>query len=232
MRKNSKIWLARCETFSSIINFFSSLLLHSSWIIEANKWKPWGRRCCIIIIVPNGGMDCSSPSLTSISPSQVLCTRWWVDNNLLLDSLYPIAHRWAHSVDWWSFLTEMWESTSAFLIAAAFHVHQFTIEKIWPKTFLFYFIPHRSHSVWIWTLYILFFCLFYSLVQHQNVSLLVILLYAWQIHVNTKKQQVLGDVYYGVQIAYFAIIGSQLSILALSVLLIIGINNVSTSDKH
>lgn len=59
------------------------------------------------------------------------------------------------------------------------------------------------------------------------MSLLVILLYAWQIHVNTKKQQVLGDVYYGVQIAYSAIIGSQLSILALSVLLIIGINNVS-----
>lgn len=68
-------------------------------------------------------MDCSSPSLTSISPSQVLCTRWWVDNNLLLDSI-------AHSSSLSTLcrlvpfcFTEMWESTSAILIAAAFHVH-------------------------------------------------------------------------------------------------------------
>jgi hypothetical protein len=59
------------------------------------------------------------------------------------------------------------------------------------------------------------------------VSLLVILLCAWQINVNTKKQQVLGDVYYGVQIAYFTIIGGQLSILALSIVLMVGINTVS-----
>lgn len=53
------------------------------------------------------------------------------------------------------------------------------------------------------------------------------LLYSWQINVNTKKFQVLGDVYYGVQIAYYAIIGSQLSILVLSIVLIAGINTVS-----
>lgn len=61
----------------------------------------------------------------------------------------------------------------------------------------------------------------------QNISILVVLLYSWQINVNTKKFQVLGDVYYGVQIAYFAIIGSQLAILVLSIVLIAGINSVS-----
>lgn len=61
----------------------------------------------------------------------------------------------------------------------------------------------------------------------QNISILVVLLYSWQISVNTKKFQVLGDVYYGVQIAYYAIIGSQLSILVLSIVLIAGINTVS-----
>lgn len=68
----------------------------------------------------------------------------------------------------------------------------------------------------------------FSTLLKQNVSLLVILLCAWQINVNTKKQQVLGDVYYGVQIAYYTVIGSQLSILALSVVLMIGINTVSS----
>jgi hypothetical protein len=61
----------------------------------------------------------------------------------------------------------------------------------------------------------------------QNISILVVLLYSWQMNVNTKKFQVLGDVYYGVQIAYLAIIGSQLSILVLSAVLIAGINSVS-----
>lgn len=55
------------------------------------------------------------------------------------------------------------------------------------------------------------------------------LLYSWQINVNTKKFQVLGDVYYGIQIAYYAIIGSQLAIVVLSIVLIAGINSVSVS---
>lgn len=61
----------------------------------------------------------------------------------------------------------------------------------------------------------------------QNISILVVLLYSWQINVNSRKFQVLGDVYYGVQISYYAIIGSQLSIVALSIVLIAGINSVS-----
>lgn len=55
----------------------------------------------------------------------------------------------------------------------------------------------------------------------------MVLLYSWQINVNAKKFHVLGDVYYGVQIAYYAIIGSQLSIVLLSIVLIAGINSVS-----
>lgn len=31
----------------------------------------------------------------------------------------------------------------------------------------------------------------------QNISILVVLLYTWQISVNMKKYQILGDVYYG-----------------------------------
>jgi len=61
----------------------------------------------------------------------------------------------------------------------------------------------------------------------QNISILVVLLYAWQINVNTKKFQVLGDVYWGVQISYWCIIGTQLSIVVLSIVLLIGINTVS-----
>lgn len=61
----------------------------------------------------------------------------------------------------------------------------------------------------------------------QNVSILVVLLYSWQINVNTRKSQILGDVYYGVQISYYAIIGCHLSIIVLSVTLFIGINAVS-----
>ena len=53
------------------------------------------------------------------------------------------------------------------------------------------------------------------------------LLYSWQINVNTRKSQILGDVYYGVQISYYAIIGSHLSIIVLSVALFVGINAVS-----
>lgn len=68
-------------------------------------------------------------------------------------------------------------------------------------------------------------------VHEQNISILVVLLYSWQINVNTKKIHVLGDVYFGVQIAYVAIIGSQLAILLLSVVLIAGINSVSLHVK-
>lgn len=63
----------------------------------------------------------------------------------------------------------------------------------------------------------------------QNISILVVLLYSWQINVNTKKFQILGDVYYGVQISYYAIISSHLSIIILSIVLFIGINTVSNS---
>ncbi|CRK96607.1 CLUMA_CG010013, isoform A [Clunio marinus] len=64
-----------------------------------------------------------------------------------------------------------------------------------------------------------------SAVYTLNVSILVVLLYSWQINVNAKKFQVLGDVYYGIQIAYYAIIGSQLSMAFLSMVLIVGINS-------
>lgn len=103
----------------------------------------------------------------------------------------------------------------------------------------------------------------------QNISILVVLLYSWQISVNMKKYQSLGDVYYGehphsefpkliwwyllnffcsawclmlsrrkhrkpnrclgVQIAYYAIIFSQFSMMVLSVLLAIGVYTVSHS---
>jgi hypothetical protein len=66
----------------------------------------------------------------------------------------------------------------------------------------------------------------------QNISILVVLLYSWQINVNAKKFQVLGDIYYGVQISYYAIIGSQLSIVFLSIVLIAGINSVSLPFPH
>lgn len=108
----------------------------------------------------------------------------------------------------------------------------------------------------------------------QNISILVVLMYSWQISVNMKKYQSLGDVYYGehwrrrksfhplqfpkliwyllnsffhpfcshfaavllcdsirccvgVQIAYYAIIFSQFSMMVLSVLLAIGVYTVS-----
>lgn len=77
-------------------------------------------------------------------------------------------------------------------------------------------------NVWSW-------CVMFAFIScwTQNVSILVVLLYSHQINVNSRKFQVLGDVYYGVQIAYFAIIGSQLSIVLLSIVLIAGINSVS-----
>ncbi|GFG31273.1 hypothetical protein Cfor_03276, partial [Coptotermes formosanus] len=56
-----------------------------------------------------------------------------------------------------------------------------------------------------------------------NISILVVLLYSWRIGVNVKKYADLEDVYYGVQIAYFAIIGTQLFMVVLSVVLLFGI---------
>ena len=45
-----------------------------------------------------------------------------------------------------------------------------------------------------------FLFLLFSYIQfanQQNISILVVLLYSWQISVNTKKYQALGEVYYG-----------------------------------
>ncbi|XP_069680288.1 uncharacterized protein [Periplaneta americana] len=62
-----------------------------------------------------------------------------------------------------------------------------------------------------------------SAVYTLNISILVVLLYSWRIGVNVKKYADLEDVYYGVQIAYFAIIGTQLFMVVLSVVLLFGI---------
>ncbi|KAL7031417.1 hypothetical protein ACKWTF_007009 [Chironomus riparius] len=48
-------------------------------------------------------------------------------------------------------------------------------------------------------------------------------MFGWQINANFKSYQDLGDVYYGIQIAQIAIIGTQISMAILSVVLIIGI---------
>ncbi|KAK9876624.1 hypothetical protein WA026_014002 [Henosepilachna vigintioctopunctata] len=60
-----------------------------------------------------------------------------------------------------------------------------------------------------------------------NISIFVVLLYSWRISLNIKKYSTLEDVYYGVQFAYFAIIGTQLFMICLSVLLLIGIYKVN-----
>ncbi|XP_054265164.1 uncharacterized protein LOC128988017 [Macrosteles quadrilineatus] len=56
-----------------------------------------------------------------------------------------------------------------------------------------------------------------------NISILVVLIYSWRISTNFKKFSDLQDVYYGVQIAYFAIIGTQLFMIILSIVLFFGI---------
>ncbi|XP_072160626.1 uncharacterized protein [Bemisia tabaci] len=56
-----------------------------------------------------------------------------------------------------------------------------------------------------------------------NVSILVTLLYSWRISANMKKAADLEDVYYGVQIAYIAIVGTQLFMIVLSITLLFGI---------
>ncbi|PNF21007.1 hypothetical protein B7P43_G09513 [Cryptotermes secundus] len=62
-----------------------------------------------------------------------------------------------------------------------------------------------------------------SAVYTLNVSILVVLLYSWRIGVNVKKYADLEDVYYGVQIAYFATIGTHLFMVVLSIVLLFGI---------
>ncbi|KAK4886938.1 hypothetical protein RN001_003209, partial [Aquatica leii] len=57
-----------------------------------------------------------------------------------------------------------------------------------------------------------------------NISILVILIYSWRISVNVKKYASLEDVYYGVQIAYLAIIGTHLFMIVLSIVLLLGIH--------
>ncbi|XP_037935488.1 uncharacterized protein LOC119669593 [Teleopsis dalmanni] len=62
-----------------------------------------------------------------------------------------------------------------------------------------------------------------SAIYTINISLLIVLIYSWRINVNIRKSNELEDVYYGVQIAYFAIIGTQMSMIILSVILLYGI---------
>ncbi|XP_044729335.1 uncharacterized protein LOC123292687 [Chrysoperla carnea] len=59
-----------------------------------------------------------------------------------------------------------------------------------------------------------------------NIAILVVLLYSWRISVNIKRYGDLQDVYYGVQIAYFAIIGTQLFMIVLSIILLYGIYTI------
>ncbi|KAG5874615.1 hypothetical protein JTB14_024073 [Gonioctena quinquepunctata] len=56
-----------------------------------------------------------------------------------------------------------------------------------------------------------------------NISILVVLIYSWRISINIPKFTTLQDVYYGVQIAYLAIIGSHLFMIILSIGLLLGI---------
>ncbi|XP_046395031.1 uncharacterized protein LOC124162509 [Ischnura elegans] len=62
-----------------------------------------------------------------------------------------------------------------------------------------------------------------SAIYTLNISILVVLLHSWRISVNAKRAGDLGDVYYGVQISYFAIIGTQLFMIVLSIVLLVGI---------
>ncbi|CAO1399485.1 unnamed protein product [Diamesa serratosioi] len=56
-----------------------------------------------------------------------------------------------------------------------------------------------------------------------NISILVVLMFCWQISANIRKYQDFGDVYYGIQISSLAIVGTQFSMIILSLVLIIGI---------
>lgn len=59
------------------------------------------------------------------------------------------------------------------------------------------------------------------------MSIFVILLYVWRIDVNVRKYGELADVYYGVQIAYMAIVGMHVSMAALSAVLLLGVQRES-----
>ncbi|KAL5290346.1 hypothetical protein ACFFRR_009969 [Megaselia abdita] len=62
-----------------------------------------------------------------------------------------------------------------------------------------------------------------SAIYTLNISILIVLIYSWRISINIKRYSELEDVYYGVQIAYFAIIGTHVFMMVLSILLILGI---------
>ncbi|XP_026684340.1 protein windbeutel-like, partial [Diaphorina citri] len=61
----------------------------------------------------------------------------------------------------------------------------------------------------------------------NNVSILVVLIYTWRVSTNIKKADEFQDVYYGVQIAYIAIIGTQVFMIILSIVLLMGVLKVS-----
>ncbi|KAL0272738.1 UNVERIFIED_CONTAM: hypothetical protein PYX00_005599 [Menopon gallinae] len=68
-----------------------------------------------------------------------------------------------------------------------------------------------------------------SAIYTLNISILVVLVYSWRVQVNIRKYQDLQDVYYGVQIAYFTIIGTQLFMVVLSIVLLFGIMKERTA---
>ncbi|XP_026469189.1 uncharacterized protein LOC113373080 [Ctenocephalides felis] len=60
-------------------------------------------------------------------------------------------------------------------------------------------------------------------VYSLNISILVVLIYSWRIGININKYSELEEVYYGVQMAYLAIIVTQLCMVILSMMLLFGI---------
>ncbi|KAI5732924.1 hypothetical protein M8J76_005709 [Diaphorina citri] len=62
-----------------------------------------------------------------------------------------------------------------------------------------------------------------SAIYTLNVSILVVLIYTWRVSTNIKKADEFQDVYYGVQIAYIAIIGTQVFMIILSIVLLMGV---------
>ncbi|XP_026469190.1 uncharacterized protein LOC113373082 [Ctenocephalides felis] len=64
-------------------------------------------------------------------------------------------------------------------------------------------------------------------VYSLNISILVVLIYSWRIGININKYSELEEVYYGVQMAYLAIIVTQLCMVILSMMLLFGIYKIS-----
>ncbi|XP_065201530.1 uncharacterized protein LOC135832299 [Planococcus citri] len=60
----------------------------------------------------------------------------------------------------------------------------------------------------------------FSAIYTMNVSVLVILIYSWRVNENSKNYTQLDEVYYGVQIAYVAIVTVHLFNICLSLLLL------------